>query len=275
MNLRRNSILPSGIRAISFLLLGLCIFSTLQAQDFTPYEKHYYDAKDLRLAYRLLKPLELGSDSSFPLVIFLHGAFEKGGDNETQLRIGGRFFLRDSVRKNYPSYVLFPQCPELDSWAYFENKVNETTGQAEDWKFPFQRKPTTVSFVLKELIDSLVQKERIDTKRIYIVGLSQGGMGVLDLVARYPQTFAAGISICGAGNVSTAKRFSNQVALWLIHGEKDDVVPVSFSQDYYNKLTKLHADVRFTEYPGVKHDSWGNAFKEPDFLMWLFSKQKK
>src|SRR6476620_1522584 len=115
MNSRRNSILPSGIRAISFLILGLCIFSTSQAQDFTPYEKHYYDAKDLRLAYRLLKPLELGSGSSFPLVIFLHGAFEKGGDNETQLRIGGRFFLRDSVRKNYPAYVLFPQCPELDS----------------------------------------------------------------------------------------------------------------------------------------------------------------
>lgn len=275
MNSRKNSILRYGFKAISLLLLCLCTFTTSQAQNFTPYERDYYNAKELRLAYRLLKPLELGSGPSFPLVIFLHGAFEKGGDNEAQLTIGGRFFLRDSVRKNYPAYVLFPQCPELDSWAYFENKVNESTGQVEDWKFPFQNKPTEVSFVLKQLIDSLVQKERIDTKRIYIVGLSQGGMGVLDLVARYPETFAAGISICGAGNVNTVKRFGDHVALWLIHGEKDDVVPVSFSRNYYKKLTKLNADVRFTEYPEVKHDSWGRAFKEPDFLMWLFSKQKK
>jgi predicted peptidase len=275
MNSRRNSILRSGFKTISFLLLYLCLFSSSQAQDFAPYEKHYFDTKELRLAYRLLKPLEPSSAASFPLVIFLHGAFEKGGDNEAQLNIGGRFFLRDSVRKSYPAYVLFPQCPEMDSWAYFENKVNETTGKAENWKFPFQNKPTEVSLVLKKLIDFLIRSERIDYTRIYIVGLSQGGMGVLDLVARYPETFAAGISICGAGNVNTAKRFGDQVALWLIHGEKDDVVPVSFSRNYYKKLTKLNADVRYSEYPEVMHDSWVSAFKEPEFLMWLFSKRKK
>lgn len=244
------------------------------AQDLRLYERQVFQTKEAALPYRLLKPLPADTGAGFPLVIFLHGAFEKGVDNEAQLNIGGRFFLRDSIRSKYPSFVLFPQCPKADSWAYFDTKINEQTGQAEEWKFPFEKKPTAVTNALKQLIDSLIVHEKIDKSRIYIMGLSQGGMGVLDMIARYPETIAAGISICGAGNVNTVKRFSDKVPLWLFHGEKDDVVPVSFSQNYYKKLQKLNAEVRYTEYPKVTHNSWNNAFKEPDLLMWLFAKRK-
>jgi predicted peptidase len=100
-------------------------------------------------------------------------------------------------------------------------------------------------------------------------------MGVLDLIARYPEKFAAGLSICGAGDPDTSKRFSEKVSLWLFHGDKDSVVPVYFSRNYFKRLQKLKADVKYSEYPGVDHDSWNNAFQEPELMSWLFSKQKK
>lgn len=258
----------------SFCWILLLLSTVAAAQDFSAYEKHYYNAPELNLPYRLLRPMNFDSSKKYPLLVFLHGAYEKGFDDEAQLNIGGKFFLRDSVRNKYPAYVLFPQCPQADLWAYFETITDSLSGRMRI-NFPFRKKPTEVSFVLKKLIDSLTLSDEIDPSKIYIGGLSQGGMGVLDLIARYPQTFAAAFSICGAGNVSTCKRFAGKVALWLFHGKDDDVVPVYFSQDYYKKLSKEGADVKYSEYPGVKHASWVNAFREPELLNWIFSKQKK
>lgn len=96
-----------------------------------------------------------------------------------------------------------------------------------------------------------------------------------DLRARYPQVFAAGISMCGAGKATTAKNFAAASALWLFHGSSDDVISVSYPRDYYKRLQKLGADVRYTEYAGVGYNCWERAFKEPGLLAWLFSKQKK
>lgn len=254
------------------IIYSILFFSgcAVYGQDLSLYEKHFYNAPELNLPYRYLRPS--GKDSVYPLLIFLHGALAKGFDNEQQLQGGGPFFLRDSIRKNYPAYVLFPQCPEIDLWAYFES--NDVPGNKR-LVFPFDKKPTEVSGVLMKLIDSLMHADRIDPSRIYIGGLSQGGMGVLDLIARYPQVFAAGISICGAGNATTSKKFAGKTSLWLFHGDSDPVIPVKFSRDYYRRLVKLNADIRYTEYPGVQHNSWVNAFKEPDFMSWLFSRHKK
>lgn len=254
----------------------LSFFSlVVTAQDFSAYENHYYNAPELNLPYRLLRPQNFDASQKYPLVIFLHGSYEKGFNNESQLAIGGRFFLRDSVRKNYPAYVLFPQCPLSDAWAYFDATTDPSTGIVTKVNFPFNKKPTDVSGVLMRLIDSIKNADKIDPSRIYIAGLSQGGMGVLDLIARYPDVFAAGISICGAGDANTSKNFAGKVPLWLFHGDQDDVVPVSFSRSYYKKLQKLNADVRYSEYPGVLHNSWVTAFAEPELLSWLFSKAKK
>jgi predicted peptidase len=253
---------------IIFLLsIGFC-----EAQDFSLYEKHYYNAPELNLPYRLLRPAVSETSKKYPLVIFLHGANERGFDNEAQLNIGGRFFLRDSIRQAYPAYVLFPQCPEVDTWAYFI--PDESDPGKVSIKFPFPKKPTEVSVVLMRLLDSLIHTGSIDTSRIYIAGLSQGGMGVLDLIARYPQTFAAGLAICGGGDATTAKYFAGKTSLWLFHGDQDDVIPVSFSRAYFKRLKKLDADVRYSEYPGVKHNSWVNAFSEAGLMQWIFSKKK-
>jgi predicted peptidase len=242
------------------LLLNLCT----SAQDFSAYRKEVFSANGIELPYRLLSPAD-DTNKKHPLIIFLHGAFEKGNDNEAQLSIGGRFFMRDSIRKNYPAYIVFPQCPADDSWAYFENEIDFTTGYAKDWNFPFRKEPNPAAAALKKLLDQLLASGKIDNKRVYIAGISQGGMGVLDLIARYPEIFAAAISICGAGEPGTTKFFAGKVPLWLFHGDQDKVVPPDFSRQYYKRLKKAGSTVRYSEYAGVEHNSWVKAFAEPDY----------
>ena len=256
------------MRLFSILLFFLAF--TGHAQDLSLYEKREFIAPELNLPYRYLRP-SAGDTARRPLVIFLHGADQRGRDNERPLNIGARLFLRDSVRERYPAYVLFPQCPEVDVWAYFEVKGDPLQPQLQ---FPFRKQPTETMAVLVRLVDSLCRTDRIDSRRIYLIGFSQGGMGVLDLLARFPQRFAAGISICGAGPASTAKRFAGGAALWLFHGDKDEVIPVSFSRDYFKRLRKAGADVRYTEYPGLGHNSSTKALGEPELLSWLFSKNQ-
>jgi predicted peptidase len=254
-----------------FLVFRFCLF----AQSLNEYQKAVFADGEHRLPYRVLYPLNFDLAKKYPLLIFLHGAFEKGTDNEAQLNIGGRYFLIDSNRRNFPAFIVFPQCPVDDSWAYFETELDSSTGLAKRWNFPFVKKPTQIGLLLKELVDTLINLSFVDKNKVYLGGLSQGGMGVYDLIARYPNVFAAAFPICGAGKISTASKFAKHTAVWLFHGKEDDIVPVYFSQQFYQKLKKLGADVRYTEYPGVKHNSWVNAFKEPQLLPWLLSKSKE
>ena len=262
------------MRAFFFILAFIGFTVAGFTQDFIQYEKQWYDCDQGRLPYRLLYPQTIDSTRKYPLVVFLHGAGSRGNDNESQLWIGGRFFLRPENREKYPAIVLFPQCPATEVWADFRNEINPASGIASKWEFPFTNQPTFPAAVLIKLLDSLAKLTFVDQSRIYIGGLSQGGMGVLDLVARRPDLFAAAFPICGGGKVSTVRNFAGKTSMWIFHGEKDDVVPVDFSREYYRLLQKADADVRYTEYPGVFHNSWINALAEPELLSWLFSKMK-
>jgi predicted peptidase len=257
------------------VILALFLFTTVHSQDISEYRKETFNTTKGNLQYRILYPPSFDSTATYPLLVFLHGSFEKGTDNEAQLRIGGRYFLREENRKNFPAIIVFPQCPEDDSWAYFDTKLDSSTGLAKEWDFPFRKQPTAITGLLKQLLDSVLAKHFIDKSRIYIGGLSQGGMGVFDMIARYPNIFAAAFPICGAGKINTSKEFAGKLSLWIFHGSEDEIVPVYFSRDFYKRLGKLNADVKYSEYPGVHHNSWVNAFAEKDLLTWLFSKSKK
>ena len=249
--------------------------ASLAAQDISLYRKDYFTAGGKELPYRRLSPLTEEGRKKYPLIIFLHGSFEKGNDNEKQLAIGGRFFLRDFIRQRYPAFILFPQCPEDDAWAYFENRLDLSTGTYTDWNFPFRKEPNKITGLLLQLVEQVITNDSIDRSRIYIAGLSQGGMGVLDIIARKPDIFAGALAICGAGEPSTAKLFAGKVSLWLFHGDKDDVVPVDFDRQFYRKLKRANAVVRYSEYAGTGHNSWVNAFSEPGLMQWLFAQQKR
>lgn len=128
---------------------------------------------------------------------------ERGSDNESQLRYGSEMFANPQNRKDYPAFVLFPQCPPSNFWPFESQPASY-----DATTFPIDYPTSTPIKLVKELIDSYLQMEEIDKDRIYILGISMGGMGTFDIACRYPETFAAAIPICGGVNV---ERLDNKV----------------------------------------------------------------
>lgn len=219
------------------------------------------------LLYRLLLPENFDQAKKYPVLIFLHGAGERGNDNEAQLTHGSKLFLDERVRKDFPAIVVFPQCPQDDFWA---NIV-----RTQEDRFGFQKggKPGKAMKLLMGLTGRLSSLSYADRDRIYVGGLSMGGMGTLELLRRKPRTFAAAFSICGGDNVANARKYK-RIPLWFFHGGKDTTVPPEKSEIVVAELKRLNAPVKLTIYPEANHNSWDAAFAEPELLPWLFSQKK-
>lgn len=252
-----------------FVVLAMLAF-TVQAAGFDAYERQVFVSEEGdSLAYRMLGPEQPVQGEKYPVVVFLHGAGERGTDNEKQLTHGGQMFLNPVNREKYPSIVVFPQCPSDGYWAYLERPKSFNS---ED--MPANPPLSPVFRTLKQLIDSLSQRPDADASRIYIMGLSMGAMGTYDMVCRYPETFAAAVAICGTVNpmrLAAAK----SVPFRLFHGDADDVVTPEGSRNAYKALKALGADVEYVEFPGCNHGSWNPAFNYPDFMEWIYSKKKQ
>lgn len=223
------------------------------------------------LLYQLLKPVEKKQQEKFPLILFLHGAGERGDDNTKQLTHGASFFLKNENRKNFPAYVVFPQCPEADYWA---SVAIDRSSQPLQLDFDYQR-PLTKSLQLTiALVNRLIKSENIDTTRIYIVGLSMGGMGTFEAVYHYSTLFAAAIPMCGGGDTIAYGKKKPMTPLWVFHGDADNVVEVKHSRQMVDTLKEFSPAIKYTEYPGVRHNSWDYALAEPELLSWLFAQKR-
>ncbi len=242
-----------------------------KSQDSNLYQKFNFIAGKDTLPYRLLLPQNYDAAKKYPLILFLHGAGERGNDNEAQLMHGSELFLRDSIRKKYPAIVLFPQCPANSFWS----NVNIKTGANGERDFQFQTggTPTMAMGLLQQLLTSVIKKYPVQKKQIYVGGLSMGGMGTFEIVSRNPRLFAAAFPICGGADTASASKLK-KVNWWIFHGAKDDVVLPQYSERIVTALKKINASVKFTLYPEANHNSWDNAFGEPDLLQWLLSNKK-
>ncbi|GAB5526158.1 MAG: dienelactone hydrolase family protein [Roseivirga sp.] len=251
----------------------LLLSSLTMAQDKSAFEKREHSYQQGTLPYRVLYPENFDKSKQYPLVYFLHGAGERGTDNEKQLVHGSKLFLDSQNRKGYPAIVVFPQCPPDDYWANVSREVNPQTGK-RDFIFAKKGKPTGAMKGALSLIDSLVKLSYVDKSRVYISGLSMGGMGTFELVSRRPDTFAAAMPICGGDNPKSAGKYAKKVPFWVFHGAKDDVVPPKFSEQMVAALKVKEGTVKLSLYPNANHNSWDSAFAEPEFLSWLFSQSK-
>lgn len=257
------------------LLLGILLISLSGfAQDTTRFQKKLWIEGTDTLRYRILYPSEYKTGKKYPVVLFLHGSGERGRDNEKQLVHGATLFANDTVRKRFPAIVIFPQCPDDSGWARVKSAMDTVT-KMRTFSFPRSETPTTPVRLVKNLLDDLQQKKVADPKRMYIGGLSMGGFGTFDMIARYPDYFAAAFPICGGGDTSNAAKFAGKIPTWIFHGGADPAVNPQLSRDYYAALQNHHATVKYTEYPGVGHNSWDNVFAEPGLLPWVFSVKKK
>jgi predicted peptidase len=202
----------------------------------------------------------------------LHGAGERGNDNEVQLAYGSKLFLQDTVRDKYASFVVYPQCPKDSYWS----NVKVETNAAGKMVFNFKEggDPTQAMKTLMALIDQLLDKPYVDKHHVYVGGLSMGGMGTYELLRREPNIFAAAFAICGGDNTLNVKKYAKKVPLWIFHGAKDDVVPVDHSTVVVEAIKAAGGDPKFTIYPNDNHNSWDDAFAEPQLLPWLFEHSK-
>ena len=250
------------------LLYIILINSILTFSQNTDFQKRVFINKGDTLLYRVLFPLNYNKSIQYPLIVFLHGSGECGNDNEKQLVHGASLFL-DSINKiKFPAVVIFPQCPENQSWVKIIEYPND--------KFDLitTKQPTLPLLMVKKLIESYQQSKLIDKKRIYIGGLSLGGMGTLDMICRYPRTFAAAISICGVVNTERLKKV-RKMPIRIYSGSIDNVVSPEYARNAYIELKADGSQkAEIFEFPGVGHDCWTSAFAQPDFLTWLFNQHK-
>jgi predicted peptidase len=246
-------------RLILVLAMMFSIRGVAQIGDVPLFDKLLYISHNDTLPYRFLKPVNPQSKKSFPLVIFLHGAGERGRDNEIQIKHITETFLDPDNRSRHACYLIAPQCPRKTSWAVHEPNGNMI----------MKEKPTPVMQLLIELIGQIQREFPIDSSRIYVVGLSMGGYGTWDLISRFPTRFAAAVPICGGGDPKMAERISN-IPIWVFHGAKDKVVSPAQSRMMIESLLRAGGTPGYTQYPDVEHDSWIYAFREPHLLPWLF-----
>ncbi|MDC1167795.1 alpha/beta hydrolase-fold protein [Flavobacteriaceae bacterium] len=232
------------------------------------YEKRVYINQNDTLPYRVLLPENYSSKKLYPLLVFLHGAGERGTDNEKQLLHGSNLYTSEIFRKNYPAIVVFPQCPKNSYWA----SVHKSSSKKLEKRFKFKK--TLKTFRTQELLELFLydfeKSYAIDPSKRYLGGLSMGGMGTFELVTRMPNYFAAAFAICGGGNPAWSKTLG-KTPFWIFHGDKDNVVSYRFSKRMYRKMKRFNKDTKFTSYKGVNHESWNNAFQETQLFPWVFS----
>ncbi|RZK60396.1 MAG: phospholipase [Pedobacter sp.] len=253
------------------LILILCIIiSSAFAQDLSKFKKENFIQGIDTLKYRILYPENFDANKQYPVVFFLHGRGESGNDNEKQLTHGSKMFLTDGFRKNFPSIVIFPQCAEESYWS---NVEIETINTKRFFTFQKGGEATKAMSLLLKLTDKVVNETYAEKSRIYVGGLSMGGMGTFEILRRKPKTFAAAFSICGGDKIANAKKYKN-VPMWIFHGGLDDVVNPQLSYSVFRELRKLGQEPKYTIYPKANHNSWDSAFAEADLLPWLFGNKK-
>lgn len=194
-----------------------------------------------------------------PLILFLHGAGERGNDVWRGSIHGPSKYATQNP--DFPFILVTPLCPGDEVWS------NE---------------------VLLSLLDEVIAKHNVDEKRIYLTGLSMGGYGTWNLGLAHAKRFAAIAPICGGGErieiLLAARGYAGPVKIddlralpiWVFHGAKDTVVPLEESERMIKALKEAKCEnVKLTVYPEAQHDSWTETYNNPELYKWFLSHQRK
>jgi len=232
--------------AVLGMIVGLSALSANQALAVDPQQKPAELNRTIKVTmkYLIYLPKDYDQKESWPVMLFLHGAGERG-DNLDIVRKHGPPKLIDGG-KQFPFIVVSPQCPKGQNWEPFK---------------------------LSLLIDEIVENHKVDQDRIYVTGLSMGGFGTWALAAHSPNRFAAIVPICGGGDPQWAKRFAH-IPAWVFHGAKDPTVPFERSKQMVEALKKNGGDPKFTIYPEAGHDSWTETYSNPKLYEWLLQQER-
>jgi predicted peptidase len=213
--------------------------------------------RELKVPFLLYVPKGYDAEGeALPLLLFLHGAGErgKGGEDLQRVAIHGPP-KQAKAGKELPFIVVSPQAPPRDGWQ----------GIIGAWQ----------PEVLNQLLDRIEQELNVDKSRVYLTGLSMGGYGSWRLAAATPDRFAAVIPICGGGEPDKWAESLAKVPIWAFHGAKDEVVPLARSQEMVDAVKQAGGDIKFTIYPEARHDSWTATYDDPDVYKWLLEHRRE
>ena len=225
------------------------------------------------IPYRVYYPTDYNEkdDKKYPIFFFLHGHGECGIDNEQQIRVLGKEHrLINMILERDDTVIVAPQCPcsPIHEWVPLRHAW--ATGSRE----ALTEEPTLGLAAAEALLFHYLGSGKIDLTRVYSGGISMGGYGTWELITRHPELFAASIPVCGAGVPSLAHRLTD-IAIWAFHGALDNTVPPSGSRDMVEAILAAGGTkVRYTELPGVWHDSWIKAYKTEGLVDWLYQQHK-
>jgi predicted peptidase len=272
MNNHRTYIQRLGLAlAVAFLFVTPCFAQ--QAATFAA--RVYTNAQGETMPYRLFIPRDYDQRKKYPLVLWLHGSPARGNDNIKQVSgtqtKGTQVWIRPEYQSKYPSIVLVPQCPEHKTWAA-EVGSEQLTDELR---------------LVLEIISQLQMEFSLDPQRFYVAGQSMGGIGVWQLITKYPNMFAAAVILCGKGDPSKAPLIA-ELPVWVFHGENDanPSTPVSEARKMVAAIRSARGHPKYTEYSSaamlmvqvpnvpVGHNVWDKAFDEPDLVSWVFAHKR-
>lgn len=247
------------------LLLAAATMATIMATALAELAPMTFKTKaGTEVLYRFAAPEKTEEGKQYPLVLFLHGAGERGTDNKAQLKHGVNDILKGAAALGESVFLIAPQCPAEGWWAAAtpDRRARRDAGGKE-----------TLPEAVLALVEETAEKHPIDPARIYITGLSMGGYGTWDMLARSPKTWAAAIPICGGGDPSSVRKFKD-IPIRIFHGAADDVVPAKNSELMAAALKDVRGKAELTLYPGVGHNSWTQTYKDREVIKWLFAQRK-
>lgn len=252
------------ILLIALSLLGIFLSSCSKDPRGVFLKKTFKSDNGGELSYRLLLPPDSTNRNVWPLVIFLHGSGERGDDNEKQLTHGVTIFQKKENLEKFPAFVIAPQCPKEKRWVNIPWDEPEIT---------IPEKPSEPARMVLELIDQVMKKYPVDEHRVYITGLSMGGFGTWDLMARRPGLFAAAVPVCGGGDPATADKIKD-IPVWTFHGADDQVVPPELTRRMVRALREAGGLPFYTELKKTGHNAWDPTYNNPRLLPWLFAQSR-
>ncbi|CAM4378012.1 dienelactone hydrolase family protein [Zobellia nedashkovskayae] len=190
---------------------------------------------------------EENTEEKYPLLLFLHGGGESGDSLVYVKRNGPPKLIQRG--KKFPFLILAPQNPRKKMW----------------WN----------TRSVMQLLDTIVENNRVDKNRIYLTGLSRGGGAAWEIAVQYPEKFAAMAVVCGMTPLPYASWIDKKMPIWVFHGEEDESIPISESETMVAKLKSMNYNVRFTKYPGVGHDSWIQAYDNEELYEWFVKQERQ
>jgi predicted peptidase len=250
---------------VLFLLLLAIIVIAWKYSRKDPYPE-LKRSKHKGLPFRYFTP-ENQTDK-LPMVIYLHGAAERGSDNLKQINTDALIWIDQQVQEKHPCYVIIPQCPKGKYWVNIERKFPFTHYQQDQIPVNKQTK------ALLEIIDHFIKNYPVDPSRIYLAGFSMGSAGAWDLITRYPEKFAASINMAGTCDPSKAGK-AVSVPIRAFNGAEDEIMPPELNSAMCDAIKKLGGDCELMVFEGVDHVCTDHAYQTPGLFDWLFSQMKK